>query len=535
MSEFIEIKAALTVDDAGEITGVAWPFGTPDRVGDVITKGAFASTPARLPMLWSHDQSAVIGVWESIDETPAGLQVKGRLLLRVEKASEVRELITAGAVNGLSIGFKTKQATPRRGGGRTISALDLVEISVVAVPSHPDARILSAKSATHTKGKIMENDNIEDVEIKTVDTEAIEEKFTSLETKLADLGGLGSRLDRIEARLNRPGAPAIITKQADPDIERKAFENWMRKGHERMDPVERKALETKALSVAVGTAGGYLVPPSWESEITRNLVLHSPIRSVARVTQTSAAKVTVPKRTAVTNAVWAGETAQRTESDPAFGSQIITVHELATFTDISNQLLEDNAYNLEQELSLAFAEDFAKKEGAAFVNGTGDANNQPVGLMTNTSIPVVNAAAATYAPDDLIAAFHALASVYAANAVWMMNRNVIAKVRSMKTSTGEYLWQPGQTDAGLVQGNAGILLGRPVIETPDLPDQAPLTKSIVFADMKSCYRIYDRVNVEILKNPYSLADQGMTRFHARRRVGSDVVRPEAAVFLKTTA
>src|SRR5690606_20250 len=109
-------------------------FGTPDRVGDVIEKGAFGLT-GKLPMLFAHDQGQAIGVWDSITETPDGLQVKGRLLVDdVARAREVRALIREEAVTGLSIGFVTKSAKGRAGGGRTIKALDLHEISVVPIP-----------------------------------------------------------------------------------------------------------------------------------------------------------------------------------------------------------------------------------------------------------------------------------------------------------------------------------------------------------------------------------------------------------------
>lgn len=148
MSTRFEIKAALAVDDAGTITGTAWPFGTPDRVGDIIMKGAFTGAPAVLPMLAFHDKSDPVGAWNEIVETESGLQVKGRLLVdEVARAREIHALVRSGAVGGLSIGFITKAATPRRGGGRTISALDLAEISLVTIPSHPGARVTSAKDA----------------------------------------------------------------------------------------------------------------------------------------------------------------------------------------------------------------------------------------------------------------------------------------------------------------------------------------------------------------------------------------------------
>jgi HK97 family phage prohead protease len=148
MTSRLEFKAALSVDDAGAITGMAWPFGSPDRVGDEIMPGAFKSAKAPIPILFAHDPAAPLGAWDSIAETKTGLEVKGRLLVEdVTRAREVRALVKSGAVTGLSIGFSTKSAKAKSGGGRTIKALDLVEISLVAIPMHPGARVRSAKSA----------------------------------------------------------------------------------------------------------------------------------------------------------------------------------------------------------------------------------------------------------------------------------------------------------------------------------------------------------------------------------------------------
>lgn len=144
----LEFKSALTVDDAGTIHGLAWPFGAPDRVGDVIEKGAFVTLPATLPMLSEHDPKRTVGVWNAIAETARGLEVKGQLLIGdVQGAREVHALVRAGAVTGLSIGFRTQKSMPRGSRGRTIQRLALHEISLVAVPCHPGARIISAKSA----------------------------------------------------------------------------------------------------------------------------------------------------------------------------------------------------------------------------------------------------------------------------------------------------------------------------------------------------------------------------------------------------
>lgn len=148
MSQLVEFKASLSVDDAGAITAMAWPFGSGDRVGDWIHKGAFASAPATLPMLFGHRPNDPVGVWNEITEEKQGLQAKGQLLIKdVARAREVHSLVKARALTGISIGFITKKSSPRKGGGRDIKLLDLVEISLVTVPMHPGARITSSKSA----------------------------------------------------------------------------------------------------------------------------------------------------------------------------------------------------------------------------------------------------------------------------------------------------------------------------------------------------------------------------------------------------
>lgn len=146
---YFETKIAAT--DSGEISGLAWPFGQPDRIGDIIEKGSFKGVSLPLPMLFGHDLNDPVGTWTVAAEDDAGLQVKGNLLINdVARAREVHALVKSGAVRGLSVGFISKKAVSRKGArGRTISALDLFEISLVTVPMHPGAKVTSAKSAVH--------------------------------------------------------------------------------------------------------------------------------------------------------------------------------------------------------------------------------------------------------------------------------------------------------------------------------------------------------------------------------------------------
>jgi HK97 family phage prohead protease len=145
--DHLEIKASLSVSEAGEIIANAWPFAEPDSVGDIITKGAINVVPTDLPMLFQHNPADLVGTWNETKETDEGFILKGKLHLQESaRARAVRGMIQGGLVSGISIGFRTKASTPRNPGrGRVITALDLVEASLVRNPSHPRARILSAK------------------------------------------------------------------------------------------------------------------------------------------------------------------------------------------------------------------------------------------------------------------------------------------------------------------------------------------------------------------------------------------------------
>lgn len=522
MTNRIEIKAALSVTDEGEITGVAWPFGSADRVGDVIGKGAITS-PGNLPMLFAHDQAQVIGVWDHIEETDEGLTVKGRLLIDdVERAREVRAMIQNKAVSGLSIGFVTKNAK-RHAKGRTITAAQLHEISVVAVPCHPGAQITSIKSDDTAmppqETNNMENEDLIDDQNHDPQTPA---NAPQIDTKAFD--EIKARLDRMEAKANRPQGVHITTAA---DTERKAFDAFLRRGVERISPDE-----IKALTVANDTNGGFLAPEETGNELIKLLNEHSPIRKYAKVVNISAESITYPRRVTGTAATWVTETGNRTATGMTFEQVKMTPHELATFTDVSNQLLEDNAYGLEGELLSDFAESFSKTEGLAFVKGTG--TGQPMGIMAATDIAEIKTGVAANFPasnpaDVIIAMYHKIATTYAQSGVWMMNRNTLAVIRQWKDGNGRYL-----VIDPISEGAPSTLLGRPVVEMPDMDDIGAGLFPILFGDM-SGYRIVDRIGLNTLRDPYSLAANGQVRFHARKRVGADLTHPDRFIKLKVAA
>ncbi|UWQ92949.1 HK97 family phage prohead protease [Aliisedimentitalea scapharcae] len=151
--KFARFGDGIQVDDNAVIQGYASVFGEADQGGDIVQKGAYAasikaleSKGARVKMLWQHDPAQPIGVWDEVREDTRGLWVKGRLLESTQKGREAAALIGAGAIDGLSIGYRTTKASKTDKGQRLLSELELWEVSLVTFPMLPSARV-AAKGA----------------------------------------------------------------------------------------------------------------------------------------------------------------------------------------------------------------------------------------------------------------------------------------------------------------------------------------------------------------------------------------------------
>jgi uncharacterized protein len=147
----------LQVQDGSVVTGYASIFGERDQGGDIVMPGAYAASLRRLAeaggrvrMLWQHDAAQPIGVWDEVCEDARGLRVKGRLLAEVARGREAAALMEAGAVDGLSIGYRTVRAEKLPGGGRKLLELELWEVSLVTFPMLPVARVAAKGAAVDT-------------------------------------------------------------------------------------------------------------------------------------------------------------------------------------------------------------------------------------------------------------------------------------------------------------------------------------------------------------------------------------------------
>lgn len=347
-------------------------------------------------------------------------------------------------------------------------------------------------------------------------TKSVDDRLKDIETK-SDTTKLVERLDKLEAKSNRPSTGDV--KDPDAAIETKAFGEYLRHGKEAGPDT------LKTLIVSSDPQGGYLAPTEMATEFIRDLVEYSPIRGLATVRGTASSAVAYPKRLGRTNAKWKGEVQAQEGSEPSFGQVEIPAREINTFVDISNQLLADSAGVAEAEVRMALAEDFGLKEGTSFLKGAGPL--EPEGILNAAGVTVVptgNASTLGTNPADLlIDTMYALPAGYRGRGTWLMNGKTLAAVRKLKDgTTGVYLWQPAYA-----AGQPETILGRPVVECPDMDDIGSGATPIIFGDIATAYRIIDRIGLSILVNPYLLATNGVTRIHATRRVGGAVVQAAA--------
>ena len=146
--KYRQMAGELVVSDGSTISGYASLFGQADQSGDTVEKGAYGvslrhniAKKNTIKMLWQHDPTEPIGVWDEVREDTKGLWVKGRILKDVARGREAAALVEAGAIDGLSIGYRTVKARKDDKGGRLLSELELWEVSLVTFPMLPDARV----------------------------------------------------------------------------------------------------------------------------------------------------------------------------------------------------------------------------------------------------------------------------------------------------------------------------------------------------------------------------------------------------------
>jgi len=344
----------------------------------------------------------------------------------------------------------------------------------------------------------------------------------SAEEKAAEVQ---SRMDALEVDLARQVKETGVNYKETSEF--KALQAFTLKGDQGLYDLDS---ETKAtLRTDVDTQGGYLVEGEMDNVITKLITEVSGLRSVSRVRTIGRKTLDMPIRTAIPTAAYEGETEQGGESNSVYGSESLTAFRLSVTIPITLDMLMDSSFNMESEIFADAAEAFAQKEGNKFILGTNA--KQPEGILVNPTI-VANTresgTSQTITADDMILLTGDLKVGYNPN--YVLNRGTLAFLRTLKSTDGVFLWQPGMN--GPV---ANTMNGFNYVLAQDMPAIAANSLSVAFGDFQRGYTIIDRTGVSMVRDEFSSKKNAIVEFTIHRWNYGKVVVPEAIKVLKVQA
>lgn len=356
----------------------------------------------------------------------------------------------------------------------------------------------------------------------------------------ADLGKLNTAIDEINIKMalgNVPGKEGE-NETAEMKAYKADYNEWVRtgEGETKLRAAKQQGGVMASMSVGSNPDGGYTAPVEWDRQITDKLALVSPMRQFATVQNVSGQGFKHLYNMHGASSGWVGETAGRPETDtPKFAEYAFKFGEIYAQPGITQSMLEDSEIDIAAYLAGEVELEFAQQEGVAFLSG--DGVNKPKGVLmfgaiAEAALPAADrhplgpvkeiktGAAAGLTGDGLIDLVYGIPSerVTAASAFYL-NRTTHATVRKMKDGQDNYLWQPPYQ-----AGQPAQILGHAARELSGMPDVAANAVPVIFGDMAMSYRIFDRLGVQLLRDPYT--KKPYVLFYTRKRVGGGLWNPD---------
>ena len=385
---------------------------------------------------------------------------------------------------------------------------------------------------------------------------ATEDQIEGLKTAIARSGALDKHNELKEIKSSKKGLKMIRELAAKEN----EFSSFLR-SKSGIGEFATPGWEAKTTNIGsdASAQGGYGIPTVIQPTVDMIIQETSPIESLAQVTNVGYASDgfhgVINLNTAA--ATWGAEpntppynTTDRPATDTTTFARIdIKYWELFANNAVTLQAIEDVQFDLEAEILKATADKLARARAAAFVNGAGDSSYQPKGFAAYSTNDLGSNAASVTAlntitsgtaqaitGDDIMNLVYGLRTGYENGAAFAMHRLVMEKVRELKTTTGQYLWNPtdvnGAYQPALAAGQAGTLLGYPVYRFNDMHsalNDSATVPVITFAKWNEFYRIVNRVGLMMLRDPYS--QTGQVIFKTRQRVGGGMFNGVAGVSL----
>lgn len=349
--------------------------------------------------------------------------------------------------------------------------------------------------------------------------------YNEMEAKIAQFSSeieRVSRMEQMEKELSKPmntpltGKPMAEKMQSEKEqknaMHKDAMLKALRSNFRQVDNV---------LQEKVDADGGYLVPEEYDNRLIQSLEGENIMRQLGHTLTTSGDhKINIAATTPA--AAWIDEGGQLTFGEATFKQALLDAHKLHVAIKVTEELLYDSAFNLENYILEQFGKALANAEEDAFLNG--DGTGKPTGVFHQTNGGTYHTEVATLKTDDIINLIHALKRPYRKGAVFILNDKTIATIRKLKDNNGAYMWQPSYQ-----VGEPDRLLGYPVYTSQFAPEN-----KIAFGDF-SYYNIGDRGTRSFKQLTELFAGNGMIGFVAKERVDGKLILKEAVQILPIKA
>lgn len=352
--------------------------------------------------------------------------------------------------------------------------------------------------------------------------------YADMEKKIKDYSAEIERMEQMEAmekEMNKPVNTPIVAKPMTADGKEK------KKTGRASDEYKNgmlTALRTNFRQVSdilqegVDADGGYLVPEEYDSRLIDTLEEENIMRKLGHVITTSGEhKINIAATKPA--AAWVEEGGALTFGDATFSQILLDAHKLHVAIKVTEELLYDNAFGLENYIIDQFGKALANAEEDAFLNGTGV--GQPLGLFAKTGGgTTAETLTAALKADDILNLIYVLKRPYRKNASFIINDKNLAVIRKLKDNNGAYMWQPSYQ-----AGEPDKILGYDVHTSAYAPEDA-----IAFGDY-SYYNIGDRGTRSFKQLTELFAGNGMIGYVAKERVDGKLILPEAVQILRLKA
>ena len=349
--------------------------------------------------------------------------------------------------------------------------------------------------------------------------------YADMEKKIKDYSAEIGRMEQMEAmenELNKPVNTPIVAKPMTADSKTKPKTG--RASDEYREGM-LKALRSNFKQVSnilqegVDADGGYLVPEEYDHRLIDVLTEENIMGSLGHIITTSGEhKINIAATKPA--AAWIEEGGALTFGDATFSQILLDAHKLHVAIKVTEELLYDNAFGLENYIITQFGKALANAEEDAFLNG--DGSGKPTGLFAATGGGTVAGTLSTaIKSDDMLDLVYALKRPYRKNASFIMNDKTLAQLRKLKDNNGAYIWQPSYQ-----AGEPDKVLGYAVHTSAYAPENA-----IAFGDY-SYYNIGDRGTRSFKQLNELFAGNGMIGYVAKERVDGKLILPEAVQILK---